>query len=517
MTAVLERPASAAGALGSTVPRLYTRPLVTGSPGPCGCGCALTPKTSAGFEAAAFAVQVLGLELLPWQRWLLIHALELRPDGRFRFRTILTLIARQNGKTWLLKIIALYFVYVRSGRESRALLVVTAAQSLEISRESWEGAVQLAQDADDTSAEIERIYRTNGNFSLNLRNGSRYRISAATRGAGRGLTVDLLILDELREHRDWLAWGALTKTCSARPNALIFGISNAGDDESIVLNSLREKALAGQDETIGIFEWSAPEGCALDDIHGWAYANPALGRTISTGTIRSAMTTDPPATFRTETLCQRVDALDPPIDPARWRDCADANASLRDVAARVVVCVDVAPDGKHVSCIGAAALDDGTVRVATLGAWRGTDAARGPLAELIERMRPRALGFFPSGPGAVLGADLRELHGVSIGRWATGRREMRPEAPGLVELTGGDVTELCQSFADLVAAGRLLHPNEPLLNAHVAGAQKLQQGDGWRFTRRGAGHVDAVYAAAGAVHLARTLPTPRPRPKPRVV
>ncbi|GAA4568706.1 hypothetical protein GCM10023193_50810 [Planotetraspora kaengkrachanensis] len=69
--------------LGSTTPRLWTPPLVTGRRGPCGCGCALTPKTSLGFSCVDFARDVLGIELLPWQRWLLIHALELRPDGRF--------------------------------------------------------------------------------------------------------------------------------------------------------------------------------------------------------------------------------------------------------------------------------------------------------------------------------------------------------------------------------------------------------------------------------------------------
>jgi hypothetical protein len=84
--------------IGSTTPRLYTPPLVQGRPGPCTCGCALTPATSAGFGAVTFATEVAKVELLPWQRWLLIHALELRPGGRFRFRTVLLLISRQNGK-----------------------------------------------------------------------------------------------------------------------------------------------------------------------------------------------------------------------------------------------------------------------------------------------------------------------------------------------------------------------------------------------------------------------------------
>lgn len=81
MTAALEP----APVYGSTMPRLWTRPLVVGPPGPCGCGCALTPATSDGYDVAAWASDVLGVTLRPWQRWALIHGLELLPDGRPRF------------------------------------------------------------------------------------------------------------------------------------------------------------------------------------------------------------------------------------------------------------------------------------------------------------------------------------------------------------------------------------------------------------------------------------------------
>jgi hypothetical protein len=113
---------------GSTTPRLWTRPLVRGRRGPCGCGCALTPATSLGFSAVDFATGVLGFELIPWQRWLLIHALELRADGRFRFRTVLVLVARQNGKTTLVEVKNLWKMFVL-----QVPLVIGTAQNLDIS------------------------------------------------------------------------------------------------------------------------------------------------------------------------------------------------------------------------------------------------------------------------------------------------------------------------------------------------------------------------------------------------
>jgi len=311
------------GIKGRTVPRLYTRPLVTGEPGPCGCGCALSDGTSLGFQAVAFAETVARVELLPWQRWWLIHALELLSDGSFRFRTIVTLVARQQGKTWLLKILALWSMYLGVAR-----LVLGSAQSLDIAKESWQGAVEMVGDQPELAAEVGNVRQANGEQCLTLVNGARYRITASTGKAGRGLSVDLLILDELREHRDWAAWAALSKTTMARPNALTVCISNAGDDRSVVLNQLRDAAMQGilaaaepgntSDEApedpsdgLALFEWSAPEGCELSDPDGWAQAMPGLGYgTITEAAVRSALATDSPAVFRTELLCQRVPTLD---------------------------------------------------------------------------------------------------------------------------------------------------------------------------------------------------------------
>ncbi|QIS20597.1 hypothetical protein [Nocardia terpenica] len=53
-----------------------------------------------------------------------------------------------------------------------------------------------------------------------------------------------MLLDELREHQSWDAWGASTKTTLARPHAQVWGFSNAGDSLSVVLRYLR--ALAHQ-------------------------------------------------------------------------------------------------------------------------------------------------------------------------------------------------------------------------------------------------------------------------------
>src|SRR5690606_14406289 len=70
----------------------------------------------------------------------------------------------------------------------------------------------------------------------------RYKVKAANRRAGRGLSGNLVLLDELREHQNWQAWGAITKTTLARAEAMILALSNAGDVTSVVLAYLRRTA-----------------------------------------------------------------------------------------------------------------------------------------------------------------------------------------------------------------------------------------------------------------------------------
>ena len=76
---------------GDTEPRIFTPPLRE-----------LTPETSLGFMFCDFC-EAIEVDLLPWQKWLAVHALEIVREEdrwRFRYRYVLVLISRQNGKTF---------------------------------------------------------------------------------------------------------------------------------------------------------------------------------------------------------------------------------------------------------------------------------------------------------------------------------------------------------------------------------------------------------------------------------
>jgi hypothetical protein len=500
---------SAAKLTGRVQPRLWTPPLRP-----------LTARTSRGYEAARFA-EIIGEPFFPWQRWLAIHALELNPDGTYRFRVVLVLVARQNGKSTVNRTLSLYRLYIDGAR-----LILGVAQEVSLAREQWQMCLDTIETSSELAPDLAKVRRVNGDewfriaeqqpitndddeddyFDLGI--GGRYKIAASSRKAGRGLSVDQLVIDELREQRNWQAWSALSKTTMARPNSQIWCMSNAGDDDSVVLNQLRDAALAGRDPSIGLFEWSGPDDCALDDISAIRQANPGLGHAVSLQAVRTALTTDPPAVYRTEVLCQRVEQLDGAISYIAWKACHDPQGNLDapDLRKRAAACFDIAPDGQHATLAVAARTDDGRPRVTIARAWKNADDARNELPALITRIKPAAFTWYPGGPAAEMATVLRPIALHANARPGK-RRPGDPPEDG--EISGQHVSEVCQELAAIVRGRRILHPGDPLLDTHIKSAAKLHTGDGWRFTRRGGGHCDAAYAAAGAVSTALALPEPK--------
>jgi phage terminase large subunit-like protein len=259
-----------------------------------------------------------------------------------------------------------------------------------------------------------------------------------------------------------------------------------------------------------LFEWSAPDDASPDDVEALAMANPSFGRrgdpTVLIGDGRRAMAEggEALAGFKTESMCIRVRTLDPAIDPGSWAKCADPG-SLAGLRSRVAAVIDVAPDGGHVTLYAAGVLEDGRIRVDPIEAWDGigcVDRAERALTAILLRARPKVLGWFPNGPAAALAAALKDR----------GNRGWPP--PGIrVEEIKAEAPAVCMGFEKLVEAAQIAHSNDPLLDAHVAIAEKLHRRDMWVFGRKNDKHVDAVYAAAGAVHLAQTMPAPVGKPR----
>ena len=340
--------------LGSETPRIFTAPRRE-----------LTPETTHGFAAIAFAEDVLGVKLFPWQKWLLLHALELGEDGSYRYRFIVVEVARQNGKTMIMLILALWHIYALDSPT-----VIATAQDLANAEKAWGEAVEWAQSDEELEELIEKVNLGHPKF-MKLVTGCQYRVAAASRKGGRGFSGDLILLDELREHQSWDSWSAVTNTMNARPRAQAWAFSNAGDALSTVLRYLRAQAhrelgwpdgdgdaeileeldeemqdyLAetGNDEVLGWFEWSASPKARRTDREAWAQANPSMNHTdivencVTERAIAAALRTNPPSQFEIEVLCRWVSMADAgPFPEGSWRETLDNDAKPDPDAARMV-------------------------------------------------------------------------------------------------------------------------------------------------------------------------------------
>ena len=483
--------------LGHEIPRIFTPPLRE-----------LTEETSLGFDVIKFSEQIIGVTLHPWESWLFIHALELRPDRSFRFRTIVILVARQNGKSTWSRLLALYFMYVLG-----VALILGTAQDLDTAEEVWDGALEIIEDTPELKELAEKPILRNGKKTIRLKTGERYKVKAATRRSGRGLSGDLVMLDELREHQSWDAWGAITKTTMARPNALIAALSNAGDATSVVLRYLRKMAHATlgdpdginaaddpasllaleadsedleieADDSLGIFEWSAPPGCGIWDRDGWAQANPSMGYTIQERTIASSAHTDPEWVFRTEVLCQWSDgSLEGPFPAGSWEEGISPGSKI---VGQVSACVDISADQTKAHIAFAGHTADGEPQVEIVASRAGSGWVEDWL--LDPQRRDRITGVAAQGRGAPVSGLIADWEAAGI---------------PMVEWQGSDLATGTAGFYNLVRSGGLRHLVQPVLDVAAAVAVSKPAGDGlflWD-RRKSAVDIAPLVAATGAVWL----------------
>lgn len=489
--------------MGYTEPRIWTPPLSE-----------LTPETSLGFACIEYATTVLGKNLYPWQEWALIHMLEiigdLHSEWKFRFRTVVVDVSRQNGKTELSEVIASFFLNVLCVDS-----IFGTSLSLDKAEEVWEKVINDQESIPELSAEIDRVSRTNGNKRLILTGLRQYKVGAPTRRAGRGDSNDLVMLDELREHRDWEAWAAAAASINAKPNGLIVCFSNAGDPDSIVLRQLREQAIAaikgtesedfGGDvdaTTLGLFEWSAPEEAETDDMEALAQANPALGYGYLTErALMSNRQTFPESKFRSECMCQQVETILPqPFPDGAWNAGVDEASQIAPTS-EIMYGIDMSQDRRWTTIAACGMREDGNYHIEVIARRVGTEWA-------IDWFRARAykqpmkLAFQSRGaPVSGLAEQICTLDGVER-----------------VAVEGKDLTAGWGRFWDGIAASdpseqrggvKIFHLPQPVLDMPAKTCQTRNLGGGAEVPDRAKSPDDpapliACYVAYAALTVVET-------------
>lgn len=479
-----------ADVVGCEVPRLFPEPLRE-----------LTPETSMGFECCDFLEKVCGWRLLPWQRWLYVHALELLPGSdEYRFKKVFILVARQNGKTkWLIGL-ALWRLFMDG-----ATGVSSTAHTLEYAENTLsEGALEI-EKTPALVRELAQFARSNGKKKIILqpldpRNPQPrvWDVPSSNRSGGRSLTRDLVIIDELRQHQNYEAFDAISPATTAKARGQVVCTSNAGDKYSVVLRNYRKQGIdaintGDRDCPVGLFEWSVPDDADPEDVSLWGMANPSLGHTITLRNLQSEFSPSNIAGFKTEHLCQWVESVEHGIFPeGAWETALDEGCEPAP-GARVAVGCDMSFDRSKLYVATAYETSDGDVGVEVVCQRAGTRWLPKWLTAPERDWFPGAIALQGRGaPVSVVADDLREC-GIDVVPWQ-----------------GSDLSKGCSMFFDLVAEGRVRHRGQPVLDSAASVARVKPVGDAWVWDRK---NTPVDIAPLVAVNAAVWL---LGRPKPEV-
>ena len=461
---------------GSTLPRLSNAPL----------------KGRSRIDEVLPWLESIGQELLPWQKHVLTDMLKVDKDGKFIRKTNLLLVSRQAGKTHLARIRILAGLYL-FGEKSIIAMSSNRAMALDTFRKVCE----LVEDTPLLRTQLKQIRVANGQESLELLNGARYEIVAATRDGSRGKTADLLFVDEVREISEE-AWTAAKPITRARPNSQIFMCSNAGDAFSTVLNNLRTRALSYPPKTLGFWEYSAQDFCDIWDKDGWYQANPALGYLVDEETIAESVATSSVEATRTETLCQWISALRSPWPHRAFEDLTVQELQIQP-GRTTIFALDIAVTKRDASLVAAQLMDDGKIAVGVVAQFH-SDTAVDELKIAVEvhewarKYKPRMICYDKYTAASV--AERLSMSGQKM-----------------QDMSGQVFYQACGDLLDAIVNQRLIHNGQQSLIDSMNACAAKETDAGWRIVRRkSAGDVTAAIGLAMCIHQIL-----KPQSKPQII
>lgn len=450
-----------------------------------------------GPDVEVWAARELGIRLDRWQRRALNRALAVDGAGRLVHRIYLVSTGRQQGKT----------VTVRS-------LIGWALTAAELP--DWRRVLGLAHDRKQARipyeavladlAPIRRRY-PRGGLALTRYLGIRSDLygrhreydvgSKESRNAIRGTSNDLLPFDEVRTQTNYDTWAAAEPTTRARPEPLIFGMSTAGDDRSVLLRDWFDRGLRIIDGAepfagFGMSWYAAGDDQAPDDPAAIRAANPAIaeGRIPLRAAAESIYTLSP-AAYRSETLNLWSEGADEWLPAGLWR--ARIGAPPTD-AQRVIFGVEAVPTWRRAT-VSVAVITDAGVWIGVAGELDASTTSSATIAprsliRLVDRLartwKPAGVAYSAAAAAAPHLEAWTKGAGIRVAAMPLGARQIRAASA---------------LFRAEIVGGRLSHQDDPLLAQQVRIARPSApiEGGDWYFSiRESLGEIDGLRAAAWA-------------------
>lgn len=433
-------------------------------------GVRLNEQGLAGVEIAAEA----GLLLDDWQSWVLTESLSESVPGVWSAFEVAVVVPRQNGKGSLIE--ARQLVGLFSLREQ---LQIHSAHEWRTAYEHFLRVCRLIESCPDMDRQVQRIRRGAGEQAIELKTGERLRFVARTGGSGRGLSGDVVYLDEAFALTA-AQMGALLPTLSARPNPQVWYLSSAPKTSSEVLHNLCRRGREGKSERLFFAGWGLERGADPADIGNWYAANPAMGIRITEAFVTAEL--DAMSSAPDEFLRERLGVPDLEVGEFRpvklpgveW--AATVGADLPESAPILVVAFDVDLNGGSGSiAVGAGSIHAPYVELVDHREGVGWIPAR--LVELVRKLSPTVVAVNGAGPaGGQVGPVLAAFADAGI------------NANIVKQLSMDDYKRACSGLYSDVIEGRLTRPaGQGPLDIAAGDATERTLGEGaWAWDRRSA-------------------------------
>jgi len=431
---------------------------------------------------------------MPWQETAARYVTALGHDDRWLYRDVAIVVARQNGKTTLTK--PLIVARLKAGRH-----IMHIAQKRELPRIMFEAIADALEEYPDLfprrRGKIIWPRRGAGSESIVLTNGGSYRIAAAIAGSSRGHSMDDLLIDELREMDTFEVINSAKPAQRFSLNPQTIYLSNMGTEQSVVLNSLRTRALS-DDPSLAYLEWSADPKYDAGDLAGWVQANPAISpeypqvlRDLETDYVAAKLGGNM-AGFETEALCRLVPSIRPRlVDEFAWAQCRRPVGGPR----APVMAVSMTPDGTRAAAAMAWQMADGTIALRLVYDVTGSPIDVKALGEDISE-------------------DARKAGVIKVGIDPLTDAELAKYLRKPVKVTGQEYANASALFVNLITGGRLRWQDCEAVTDDLAWTARKDHDDTGHFqaVRMADDHsIPAALASIRAVWLASGPSTARAR------
>lgn len=206
-----------------------------------------------------------------WQKAVALRALEVDEEGYLVWGTVLITVARQSGKSWLMRCL-LAWRLVNSERFGETQTLLHVAHKLQGAYEVWRPATRWAI----ANWGQKSVRFANGEQSIQPPDGARWLVQAANDGAGVSMSLGLCFVDEAWRVKREIVDGAIMPTMAEAAEPQLFLVSTAGDWDSDLMVTYRDLALGEVDapDSTLLLEWSARPEDRVDDRDAWRAASP---------------------------------------------------------------------------------------------------------------------------------------------------------------------------------------------------------------------------------------------------